>query len=178
MRSPYLDVQSLSGISAPLGYFDPLGFADKASEGKVRFYREVELKHGRLAMLAALGFPVAEQLHPALGGVINKPSVFAIQDAMGSPQWNALVFGIVLTELLSLFTFNSPFGMTPYGGEFWSIRSDYEPGNLGFDPLNLKPTNERDLKDMKTKELNNGRLAMIAIIGMIAQELVTGKKLF
>jgi len=55
---------------------------------------------------------------------------------------------------------------------------DHEPGNLGFDPLGLKPTNEKELVAMKTKELNNGRLAMIAAAGMIAQELATGQKLF
>ena len=31
---------------------------------------------------------------------------------------------------------------------------------------------------MQTKELNNGRLAMIAIAGMVTQEVVTGNKLF
>jgi len=31
---------------------------------------------------------------------------------------------------------------------------------------------------MQNKELNNGRLAMLAAAGMIAQELATGKKLF
>lgn len=61
--------KTLPGVTEPLGFFDPLGFcaADGASneevtEGKVRFYREVELKHGRVAMLAALGFPLAEQV--------------------------------------------------------------------------------------------------------------------
>ncbi len=38
-----------------------------------------------------------------------------------------------------------------------------------FDPLGLKPTDEEDLKDMQTKELNNGRLAMIAITGFVVQ---------
>ena len=32
------------------------------------------------------------------------------------------------------------------------------PGDLGFDPLGLKPTNDKDLKNIATKELNNGRL--------------------
>jgi len=49
---------------------------------------------------------------------------------------------------------------------------------LGFDPLGLKPTDPEEFKAMQTKELNNGRLAMFAAAGMIAQELVTGHKLF
>ena len=48
------------------------------------------------------------------------------------------------------------------------------PGDLGFDPLGLKPTNDKDLKSIASKELNNGRLAMIGIAGMVAQELVSG----
>jgi len=42
----------------------------------------------------------------------------------------------------------------------------------------LKPEDPAELKEMQTKELNNGRLAMIAIAGMIVQEGVTGQKLF
>ncbi|CAN0114130.1 unnamed protein product, partial [Ectocarpus fasciculatus] len=52
------------------------------------------------------------------------------------------------------------------------LKEDYIPGDLGFDPLNLKPDDEEALDVMKTKELNNGRLAMIGIAGMLAQELV------
>merc|ERR1719230_440670 len=60
--------KTLPGITSPLGFFDPAGFCStdgasntEVSEGKVRFYREVEIKHSRVAMLAALGFPLAEQ---------------------------------------------------------------------------------------------------------------------
>ena len=42
----------------------------------------------------------------------------------------------------------------------------------------LKPENAAELKEMQTKELNNGRLAMLAIAGMVAQEAATGGKLF
>ena len=67
-------MRTLPGICAPLGFFDPLDFCSGASEGKVRFYREVEIKHGRVAMLAALGFLVGERFHPLFGGDINVPS--------------------------------------------------------------------------------------------------------
>lgn len=50
--------------------------------------------------------------------------------------------------------------------------------DLKFDPLNLKPTNAADFATMQTKELQNGRLAMIAAMGMIAQEQVTHHTLF
>lgn len=59
------------------------------------------------------------------------------------------------------------------------LKDDYIPGDLGFDPLNLKPySNEpypklsEEFKDMRTKELQNGRLAMLGIAGIVAQELV------
>ena len=51
-------------------------------------------------------------------------------------------------------------------------------GEFAFDPLGLKPKDPAALVEMQTKELNNGRLAMIAIAGMVAQELVTYEKLF
>ena len=59
-----------------------------------------------------------------------------------------------------------------------TLRPNYLPGDLGFDPLGFKPKDEAGLMTMQTKELNNGRLAMLAAAGMIAQELATGKKLF
>merc|ERR1719502_1068532 len=171
---PQFDVRSLPGVTAPLGFFDPAGFTEGASEGKIRFYREVELKHGRVGMLAALGFLVGEQFHPLWGGAIDAPSYLAFQQTPLQTFWPAVVFAIAIPEIFSVFSFN-----TPFGGEPWTVRSDHEAGNLGFAPAGLKPTKEGDLLAMQNAELNNGRLAMIASAGMIFQEaFVTHAKLF
>merc|ERR1719478_1290949 len=79
---PPLEVmKGMPGISGPLGFFDPLNYAgaEGVTEGKIRFYREAELKHGRVAMLASLGFLVGEQFHPLFGGNIDVPSYIAFQ---------------------------------------------------------------------------------------------------
>ena len=170
---PKFDPKTMPGVTGPLDFFDPLGFSTDASEGKVRFYREVELKHGRVAMLASLGFLVGESFHPLWGGEVDVPSYIAFQETPLQPFWPAVVLLIAVPEIFSVFTFESP-----VGGERWAIRADHEAGDFQFDPLGLKPQNANELLEMQNKELNNGRLAMIAAAGMIAQELATGKKLF
>lgn len=47
-------------------------------------------------------------------------------------------------------------------------------GDLGFDPLGLKPSNPESWERVQLRELKNGRLAMFAILGMIVQENITG----
>lgn len=59
-----------------------------------------------------------------------------------------------------------------------SFLSIFIPLLFKFDPLGLYPTNPAAVKTIKTKELNNGRLAMLAVAGIVAQELVTGNKVF
>jgi len=124
-------------------------------------------------MLAALGFPIAESFHPLFGGQVDVPSYIAFQETPLQAFWPAVVLFIAVPEVFSVFTFQSPFG-----GEPWAIRTDHLPGDIGFDPLNLKPGSAAALKEMETKELNNGRLAMIGIAGMVAQELASGQTLF
>ena len=168
-----LNVKEMAGITAPLGFWDPAGFCSGASEGKIRFYREVELKHGRVGMLAALGFLVGEQFHPLWGGNIDVPSYISFQETPLQTFWPAAVLAIAVIEVFSVFTFQSP------SKGMWSIRSDHTPGDFGFDPLGLKPTKAGDLLAMQNAELNNGRLAMIGAAGMIFQEaFVTRTKLF
>ena len=174
--------ESLPGITGPLGFFDPLGFCtsgdEKVSEAKIRFYREVELKHARVAMLAAVGFPLAEQFHP-LFATDDAPSFMAFQQTPLQTFWPVVVGVIAIAEVFSVFTFQNPASyVNGEPAEPWTMRLDHAAGDLGFDPMGLKPTDPKELAEMQTKELNNGRLAMIAIAGMVVQEGITGAKLF
>jgi hypothetical protein len=63
------------------------------------------------------------------------------------------------------------------GGQPWSIRDDGRlPGDFNFDPLELQGAN--NILESQTQELFVGRIAMIAIVIMVLQELSTGRKLF
>merc|ERR1719482_77217 len=173
-------MKTLPGVGfGPFGYFDPLNLAELGSnqyqpmtEGKAAFMREVELKHCRVAMLAALGFPIAEQFHPLFGGDIDAPSFLAFQASPLQSFWGTVVAAIAIPEIFSVFSFQDP------AEHPWEIKEDHKSGDFGFDPLGLKPTDPDELMKMQTKELNNGRLAMIAIAGMVVQEGITGEKLF
>merc|ERR1719185_6372 len=142
--APFIGVEyakSLPGVTGPVGFFDPLGFcsADDITEGKIKFYREEELKHGRVGMLAALGFVVGENFHPLFGGDIDVPAYLAFQQTPLQTFWPAVVFAIAIPEIFSVFTFETPalfsgaFGASK-GGMPWTIKEDHVTGDLGFDP--------------------------------------------
>merc|ERR1711927_40267 len=64
----------LPGAIAPFGNFDPLGFTNDLPVQEVKRFREAEVTHGRVAMLAVLGYLVAEPFHPFFGGVVGGPA--------------------------------------------------------------------------------------------------------
>merc|ERR1719343_1000516 len=92
-------VSEMPGIVAPLGFFDPLGFSTDCEEGKLLFYREVELKHGRVGMLASLGILVAEQFHPLFGGDIDVPAYVQFQSTPLQTFWPAVLFAVGYLEV-------------------------------------------------------------------------------
>lgn len=67
----------------------------------------------------------------------------------------------------------------PSKDNLFKLREGYYPGDIGFDPLGFKPKDDpAGFAALQTRELSNGRLAMIAWAGMCVQELVTRQPLF
>merc|ERR1711918_139943 len=150
----------LPGNVGPAGDFDPAGFL------------EAELTHGRVGMLASLGFLVQEKFHPLFSGDGGP----AIDQIPGLPVWLwwAMGGGIMFTEFGRIDKAFQPLENTPRGPQASSaLKPDYTPGDLGFDPLNLAPTDPAEFRIMQEKELAHCRLGMIAAAGFLAQEAVT-----
>ena len=162
--------------TAPVGFFDPLGLADKADEALLKKYREAELTHGRVAMLAVIGFLVGEKVEGSsflFDASISGPAITHIPQ-VPTEFWVALIASIGAAE-----QFRAEKGWvdpadTPIDAP-GQLLPDYIPGDLGFDPLGLKPEDPEEFFEMQTKELQNGRLAMLAAAGFLAQEAVDGK---
>jgi len=140
------------GAMAPLGYWDPLGFCKAGNEEGFRNFRTAEIKHGRVAMMAALGAVVQHYVKfPSFGAVPS--GLDAVNVAPGSYGMIAL---FALAGVLEL--------------SVWTENPNLAPGNFG-DPVGLN----QYTKEMRERELNNGRFAMFAAIGIIAAEILTGK---
>ena len=172
----FSDVKTLPGIIAPTGFFDPLGLAAKADEPTLKRYREAELTHGRVAMLAVVGFLVGEKVEGSsflFDASIQGPAITHIPQ-VPVPFWFTLAIAIGALELRRAENgWVAPEDL-PVGKPGLLLNS-YVPGDLGFDPLGLKPSDAEEFNVMATRELQNGRLAMLAAAGFLAQEAVDGQ---
>jgi len=162
-----------AGVSAPFpNMFDPLKLSEGKSARDLKKYREAELKHGRVAMLAVVGTMVQENFHPLFGFGDKEMdgAIFHFQEIENvfPSFWALVVFSIGIIEAQGIFNLWDAPG-TVGEGQIAGIRDDVLCGDYGFDPLGLKDDEEKFLT-MRTKELNNGRLAMIAAAGITVQE--------
>jgi len=171
----------LPGTLDPVEDFDPLGFANDADLQQMKGYREAETTHGRVAMLAVVGFLVTEgpvSFHPLFDTASKDigPAIRHLDEVRASTPF--------FFEILAIVIGAAEFGRSlagwekPGNEENLALKVDYYPGDIGFDPLGLKPDNWEDFSEMSTKELQQGRLAMLGIAGIVAQELVNGKEIF
>lgn len=148
------------------GFFDPLNLSGGKSDEQLRWYRAAELKHGRVAMLATLGVIVQGYDNGIIPGFTSKDTnMFKTLDTLYTQNPFALIqIGLAISAV-----------------EVLSASIDYKngntgrPGDFGWDPSNIRPKDEAKLDELQTKELKNGRLAMLGIAGMAYQTYVTGQ---
>ena len=165
----------LIGASDPFPEgLDILGFCNGIDGSSLQRYREAEVTHGRVSMLATVGFLVGEQVEGSsflFDANVTGPAVNHFQQ-VPTPFWFAIGTFIALVESTRVQKGWQDPGQSD---KLFLLKDGYTPGNLQFDPLGLgNGKSEEELDVLRLKELNNGRIAMIAISGMIAQELVDG----
>ena len=156
------------GSTKPLGFFDPLGFAKNKPQHELVKLREAELKHCRWGMISAVAFPATE--------LVTHEQAIHTLDHANMVTLSAFTTLVAMSEFQSiLLGWENPFTNS---SNYFLMKSDYKPGDLEL-TLNLKtPFLGKDELFMSNAELNNGRLAMIGSLGMIAQELVSNKPIF
>ena len=169
------------GSLDPVGNFDPLGIAENTDRNQMKAYREAETAHGRVAMLAVIGFLVTEapeSYHPFFETVERDigPAIRHLDEVRAVVPFFFEFLGLVIS--VAEFSRALKGWETPGNKHKLILRDDYYPGDVGFDPLGLKPDNWEEFSEMSTKELQHGRLAMLGIAGIVAQELVNGKEIF
>ena len=138
-------------------YFDPLGIATDVNFSRLR---EAELKHGRIAMLAiteTIAVPILKKVKfdwvPS-----DLPNGF-IQSAKSLTTIDCLK--VILTcGILETLVFTQK--------DLKDMPGDYQTGYFG---VRDKGLHEREL----TAELENGRLAMLAILVQFVAEIITGE---
>ncbi|GFR41431.1 hypothetical protein Agub_g2119 [Astrephomene gubernaculifera] len=153
--------------------WDPLGLG--ADPVALRWYQQAELVHARWAMLGAAGVLVQE---------VVKPDVYfyeaGLPQNLPEPFTNINMGGLLAAEFLMMHFVEvrrwqdiRNFGSVNDDPIFKGNKvSNPVMGYPGFDPMGLSKGN---FKELQTKEIKNGRLAMIAFMGFVLQAQATGK---
>eukprot|EP00183_Erythrolobus_madagascarensis_P007051 CAMPEP_0185843666 /NCGR_PEP_ID=MMETSP1354-20130828/89_1 /TAXON_ID=708628 /ORGANISM="Erythrolobus madagascarensis, Strain CCMP3276" /LENGTH=171 /DNA_ID=CAMNT_0028543197 /DNA_START=312 /DNA_END=827 /DNA_ORIENTATION=- len=152
---PFLEAPSkLDGSMVGDAGFDPLLLSDVLN---LKYLRASELKHGRICMLATLGWVVQEIVHLP-GDVFSEKHALAAIYKVPFAGWVQIIAAISICELV---TFKATYD------------DDAKPGDFGFDPLNMgKP---EVMEKFELNEIKNGRLAMMGFMGFLVQQMVTGQ---
>jgi hypothetical protein len=158
----------LPGAISPQGYFDPLGLTkngiwDLGLDG-VKRYREAEIMHSRVAMMAVVGYIIGEST-PTIAYGTDIHHTIANDQIPEIPR--AVLFPFFLVINIAEALRASKGWVEPGNGNpLFTLRESYYPGDLGFDPLKWKPKDPKAFEEMQAKELSNGRLAMFGVAGM------------
>jgi len=193
------DLEALAKKLNPIvGYWDPMNLVeyDQFSQGEsasIGFLRQAEIKHGRVAMAAFVGYIVqANGIHFPFA-LTGSGITYADISAAGSPpdQWDALPSAaklqiILFVGFLEWVSESSP--ILEMSGEKHYMRGG-KPGAFPkfepwmphpvplelFDPFGFSKNASPEKKEKGLiTEINNGRLAMLGIMGFLAEQKVPG----
>ncbi|KAL3810858.1 hypothetical protein ACHAXA_005858 [Cyclostephanos tholiformis] len=155
------------GAQPPLGFFDPLGLLDNADQERFDRLRFVELKHGRICQLAFLG-----QITTRAGFHLSGNIDYAGHSFDSYPNGIAALFGpdaiptagfaqiFAFVGLLELGVMKDVTGENEFVGDFRNGAIDF-----GWDSFD-----EETKLSKRAIELNNGRAAMMGILGLMVHE--------
>jgi len=174
-------------LGKSIGFWDPLGALDSnfwglGNEGTIGYLRHAEIKHGRVAMAAFLGYLTQST---ALVSGPHKFLPYKGYEAGLSPpeQWDAMP----VYAKLQIFVL---IGMLESYGEI--LDPHYTKGGLPgyyppikgkrpelvfnlYDPFGFFAENSEETKARgRQVEINNGRLAMIGIFGFLSEATTPG----
>lgn len=183
------------GISVETGNkCPPLGrwILEDANENGVKWFQNAELKHGRVAMVATIGFMV--QKYGVHFPLYLGPSGSNVFHPESSVDWFlSTSSGVTFSEIakaapldavkmvpnagwLQVFFAAGLFELTAYNRQWTQGRS--VPGDYGYDPLGFTKRpggfDSEELTRMRMMELKNGRVAMMAIAGWVSNEAIPG----
>ena len=155
-----MSFEDAPGALPPFGFFDPFGFTENIDQAKFDQYRTAEIKHGRVAQLAVIGYIVPEifrfpgDVAPGLP-FASVPNGVAAIEAIPTLGWFQIIFLI---------------GAVDYYGYL-------QPGAGKFPLATGADKSPEELAEQQVKEIQNGRLAMVAILELLrhdAQMVVGG----
>eukprot|EP00977_Amphora_coffeiformis_P016652 scaffold5215_cov181-Amphora_coffeaeformis.AAC.6 len=164
-----LDLESMAGSTAPFKKFDPLGYSQLGTDETLNWFRAAELKNGRVAMLATTGYLVqAAGIH--FPGMLSSDISFESLSVLNPlDQWGAVPdagkWQIILTIFVAELATETKKPHYFYGGP---------TPEIVFPPIDFSSVKPETMKVKKDRELNNGRLAMIAIISFISEKFIPG----
>lgn len=151
---------------------------DDASTGEprpkaliLRDYREAEIRHGRLAMLAAVFWPLQELLDRL---VLDEEKYNSLLNSLLYGGVTLPYFPLLMTAIMLLLGYLDIYSQTIKDVD--RIGDAFLPGDCFWDPLQiLTAAPDRMKRNMQERELFNGRFAMLAIAVFIYEEARTGK---
>merc|ERR1719281_2029741 len=157
------------GDQPPLEFWDPLGFTKDGDVEKFVRRREVELKHGRVSMLATIGYIVPEYVK--LPGEISPSQGLKFADI---PNGLGALSKVPLAGLGQIVAF-AGFIELVYNKKY-PEPGNYGKGFLGLGSVGISTSiQDPEVREKKLQaETANGRLAMVSIIGMFFQDGLTG----